>query len=133
MKRLLLFFAAISLLTSCSDQKIDTTKAREEMESREIRRVTDGEIVKKAFEMGASEDVKGQFVAIDSIDQFSGKTFEVLDAYAYNYENDLESEPSVQILEGDTVLLYAQPQEIEGRKGVLIKMLSKKDLILNMK
>ena len=52
MKRFLLLATLIITATSCGDQKIDTTKAREEMEDREIKVVSDAEIVERAMEMG---------------------------------------------------------------------------------
>lgn len=133
MKAHISFLLLLFLGLSCGDQKIDTRKAREEMESREIKRVSEGEIIEKALEMGNSDAMGGRFVAFDAIDEFKGKSFELLDAYAYSFKNDIDSDASVQILEGDTVILYAKPMIVDEVNGVQIKMISRKEIVLAIK
>ncbi len=155
MKRSISIIAILLLAFSCGDQKIDTTKARQEMEAREIKRVSEGEIVEKALSLG-NEDIKKLelrlndeqqyelnnssdinanfgFVSFDQTKQFDGKKFQVFDAYAYNAENELSSEPSVQILEGDTILLYANVAKYEGLPvGVFYIEYKRKALVLSI-
>ena len=126
------------------------------MESREIKRVSEGEIVEKGLAIGntTTEDfdvyisTDGQysllndpqtdqpsgFVSFNETNEFSGKRFQVFEAYAYNAENNLDSEPGIQILEGDTLLLYTKPALFEGKTvGVFYLELSRKEIVLSIK
>lgn len=126
------------------------------MEAREIKRVSEGEIVEKALQMGntIADSVElyistdGQysllkeleiernsdFLTYDEISTFDGKRFQVFDAYAYNAENGLKSEAGVQILEGDTILLYTRPAYFEGKDvGIYFIDFSRKEIVLSIK
>lgn len=129
---LLLLFS----LYSCGDQKIDTTKARQEMEDREIKVVSDAEIVERAMEIGLniSKDFSIQVVPeplsetlvlntdfgtdslyqkhryfFDDPEDLSGKALQVFEAYRYNRENSIVSEPNLQKLNDGKVLYYTTP------------------------
>lgn len=155
MKQRLLLFTLSLFMMSCGDQKIDTTKARLEMEAREIKKVSEGEIVEKTMQLGNTQaaafkleqqvdgtysflspnmqQTKAGFIAFDQISVYDGKRFQVFDAYAYNAENNITSEPGVQILEGDTVLLYTRPALIDGRaKGVFFIEFKRRDIVLSI-
>jgi hypothetical protein len=133
MKQLLFFILFTSFLVSCGDQKIDTTKARLEMESREIKRISEGEIVEKALAIGndisneltiekdpalgfmihpLNQETKSvSLLTFKNLQSWSGggKRAQIYDAYLYNAENNIASETNVQILEGDTSILYTRP------------------------
>ena len=155
MKKLLSLSFIILVIHSCGDQKIDTTKARQEMESREIKRVSEGQIVQKAlslgnetasgFELTLSEDSNYSFKSNSEIDDelgfipfaeinnYNGKRFQVFDAYAYNAENNITSETGIQILEGDTLLLYTKPAYYEDKAvGIFFIELSRKNIVLSI-
>ena len=113
MKHPFLFFFLLILISSCGDQKIDTTKARQEMEAREIKRVSEGEIVEKALAIGneitqelsltkdstselhitsnTDSPYKVEFLNLADLQSYpgGGKRFQVYDAYAYNIENNM--------------------------------------------
>lgn len=158
MKKPLLLTIIVLMVTSCGDQKIDTTKARQEMEAREIKRVSEGEIVEKALNLGnqmsegmrllresaetfsisgdGSSNQQFRFIPFSNIQQFAeeGKRFQIYDAYAYNAENGINSQPGVQILEGDTVLLYTSPAVFEEQTvGIFSLDLSRKEVVLSIK
>jgi len=158
MKQIVLVLVIAFLVSACSDQKIDTTKARLEMEAREIKRVSEGEVVEKALNIG-NEMTKQLSIVNNSNDGFSikdiestagrvvfltlsdlqnyddnGKRFQVYDAQAYNIENSIESEAGVQILEGDTLLLYTRPAFYENKQiGIYSIDLSRKEIVLSIK
>ncbi|RKQ50715.1 hypothetical protein BXY85_1734 [Roseivirga pacifica] len=112
------------LANACGDQKIDTEKAKAEMKAREIKKVSDAEILEKAMEMGnelakdfsystdatvleTDAQFSSKLYLFDS--KASGKTQQILAAYKYNAANDIASEPNVQILEDPTIILYSKP------------------------
>lgn len=157
MKKLLLLTIIAQMAVACSDQKIDTTKARQEMEAREIKRVSEGEIVEKALSLGnqltkEAELSKGsaggyllsstntsaeqiRFIPFSDIQLFKneGKRFQIYDAYAYNAENGIDSQAGVQILEVDTILLYTRPAYFEDQEvGILSMDLRRKDIVLSI-
>ena len=123
-KNALLITLSFFLLNACGDQKIDTEKAMAEMKAREIKKVSDAEILEKAMEMGNQISKEFLFEGDSSHfgsdttfnkklllfnDSASGKTQQVLAAYRYNANNNIVSEPNVQILEDPTVILYSKP------------------------
>lgn len=157
MKKLLLLTILALMATACGDQKIDTTKARQEMEAREIKRVSEGEIVEKALSLGNQMTKEAElskasveeyllsvpntnadqirFIPFSDIQLFKkeGKRFQIYDAYAYNAENGIDSQAGVQILEGDTILLYTRPAYFEDEVvGILSIDLSRKDIVLSI-
>lgn len=112
------------LVNACGDQKIDTEKAKAEMKAREIKKVSDAEILEKAMEIG-NELAKDFSYSTDATvletgarfssklylfdSEASGKTQQILAAYKYNAANDIASEPNVQVLEDPTIILYSKP------------------------
>jgi len=161
MKRFLLLATLIITATSCGDQKIDTTKAREEMENREIKVVSDAEIVERAMEMGkaiaqdfmvtvvreplSETDVINTDFGPDSIYQkhryffddpedLNGKALQVFEAYLYNRENDIESEPNLQKINNGIVLYYTTPMYADS---VIVGMwaieIPRKNVVLSIK
>lgn len=164
MKNAFLLFFLLFVTSSCGDQKIDTTKARQEMEAREIKRVSEGEIVEKALawgnELTAEVDVAlmvedtedGEvaetllsvsvpkeipfhydFVTYEDIKTFKGKKFEIFDAFKYAFENSVAAEPSVQILEGDSIILYTREIYHSEFPGVFYIDFPKKEIVLSIK
>lgn len=140
---------------ACSDQKIDTTKAREGLKSQEIQVVSDAEILEKAMEMGKkdlaiksiskSENSNYLIELTDSKkfnsiqiffpyeieNQLDGKSKEVFEAYAYNYENAIKSSPNVQFGEDKKFIVYTTPVEFEGKEvGVFLVQIPRKDIVL---
>lgn len=136
MKKILLPLVIVFVLSSCSDQKIDTTKAREEMEEREIKVVSDAEIIERAMEIGlsVSKDFSVSVVSeplsqtnvintefgpdsiyqkqryfFDDPEDLQGKALQVFEAYLYNRENNIASEPNLQKIDGGEILYYTSP------------------------
>lgn len=158
MKNAFLLLFLLFIMTSCGDQKIDTRKARLEMEAREIKRVSEGEIVEKALVMGNEimEDITldknpqiGFIVKSDSqltnsvgllklndLKNYSGggKKQQVFEAYAYAIENEIASDAGVQILDGDTLLMYTKPALFKEQMiGIYTIYLKRKDIVLSIK
>lgn len=158
MKRPLLILSMISFLFSCGDQKIDTLKARQEMEAREIKRVSEGEIIEKALAIGneytkdiglkqdptlgllidssTTIDNRVVFLTLKNLQDFSGESKRdlVYNAYTYNIETGLESQSGVQILEGDTILLYTKPAVLQEKTvGLYYIDLTRKEVVLSIK
>ena len=76
------------------------------------------------------------FHGVKNLQEFSGegKRAQVYDAYAYNIETGLESESELQILEGDTVLLYTKSAVFEGKTvGLYYINLTRKEVVLSIK
>lgn len=154
MSRVSLTILIFISLWSCGDQKIDTTKAREEMEAREIKVVSEAEIMDKAKQLGNqlskafqlekegeelkvswAEDLPHEitYYLFDGEKPPEGKTFELFDAYLYNQENGLESEANVQRLDNATRLLYTAPMKLEDSTiGMWAITFSRKEIVLNM-
>ncbi len=136
MKRLLLLTTLVFITVSCGNQKIDTTKAREEMEDREIKVVSDAEIIERAMEIGKilteefkleviPEPLSGTYVIntdfgpdsvyqkhrylFDDPEDLSGKRLQVFEAYLYNRENGIVSEANIQKLDDGKMLYYTSP------------------------
>jgi len=125
------------------------------MEAREIKKVSEGEIVEKTMQMGDERsanfqidmlnegnytfsgenpaDEKAGFISFTEIEAFDGKRFQVFDAYAYNAENGITSEPGVQILEGDTIILYTKPAYYDEQvKGIYFIEFKRKTVVLSI-
>ncbi|HEY9117156.1 MAG TPA: hypothetical protein VIN11_04975, partial [Roseivirga sp.] len=60
----LLPYLLMFCLLGCGDQKIDTTKAREEMEAREPKKVSEAQILDQAMKMG--NEVSQAFIVSES-------------------------------------------------------------------
>ena len=149
------FFAfTTALLWSCGDQKIDTTKAREEMESREIKVVSDAQIIEQAMKLGGevaekfqvSETEEGfevafgtdstyqsSFYLFDEANELSGKELQLFQAYNYNRKNGIASEPNVQKLEEGKTLLYTKPMSFKDSTiGMYSIKFSRKQIVLSI-
>ncbi|WP_420384682.1 hypothetical protein [Roseivirga sp.] len=155
MKRSLIIMISISaLLFSCGDQKIDTTQARKEMEAREIKVVSDAQIIEKAMDLGNSVSEKfsieksdtGYSVSFgnDSLYQkayylfdqehnLTGKELQLFQAYDYNRKNGIPSETNIQKLEGGVKLLYTKPMIIsDSTIGMWSILFSRKEIVLSI-
>ncbi len=134
-----LMFCGLAMMISCSDQKIDTTAAREEMKAREIKVVPEAQVLEKALSIGndlmtslsfsldqdslvnktpVSENDGPiiSFYLYGSRPKISGKEKQLFEAYAYNAENSIKSEPNVQDLASDKMILFTAPVIIEGKE-----------------
>lgn len=140
---------------SCGDQKIDTTKAKAEMEAREIKKVSDAAISEKAMETGLElvktftvDNDNGRiqvdfgsdtlyqksYYLFDQVNALEGKELQLFQAYDYNAKNNLESSPNLQKLEDGKVLLYTAPLFIDDSlKGMWSVKLSRRQLVLSIK
>lgn len=159
MKRISTLLLIVLLLNSCGDQKIDTARAKAEMDAREIKKVSEAEIVTEAMRLGRKVsksfqveiskegdnkfksvvfEKKGSFEAdhyfLDQPNDLEGKALAIFQAYQYNAENNIESEDIVQKLEDGDTFLYSKPSELNGKLvGVWTILFQRKDLVLNIK
>ena len=157
MKRFISLILIILSLQSCGDQKIDTAKAKAEMEAREIKKVSEAEIVAEALRLGRilSADFKIENTlgdnqmpkavitfGNDSIhdkahyflnqeNDLSGKALGIFQAYQYNLKNEIESEDIVQKLEDQNTFLYTAPSLKEGKLVGVWAIKSKQPIGLN--
>ncbi len=142
------------ILWSCGDQKIDTTKAREEMEAREIKVVSDAQIIEQAMKLGGEVAEKFQvneteegfeidfgadsvyqkaFYFFDEANELSGKELQLFQAYNYNRKNGITSEPNVQKLEDGITLLYTSPMQLgDSTIGMYSIKFSRKQIVLSI-
>jgi len=155
MKRVFTVIVLFQLvLNSCGDQKIDTTKAREEMEAREIKVVSDAQILEEAMKLGrelskqfsitqTSDSLRidlgldtlhqKAYYLFDSPNDLNDKEKQLFEAYSYNQKNGIESEPNVQKLENGTVLLYTKPMVFQDSTiGMWSIKLSRKAIVLGI-
>ena len=143
------------ILYACGDQKIDTTAAREEMEAREIKVVSDAQILEQATKLGqqlsAEFEVKSSDHGIefsfgpDTIYQkahylfgesnkLSGKELELFKAYDYNRKNGIRSEANIQKLDDGKILLYNSPIQFgDSTIGIWSIKFSRKEIVLSIK
>ena len=159
MKRIFTLLLVVLLLNSCGDQKIDTALAKAEMEAREIKKVSEAEIVTEAMQLGQLVSASFQLIetlesdrgfkpsAFDSLEDYAiayyfldepndlkGKALRLFQAYQYNSTQGIESEDIVQKLEDENVFLYTKPSLINGKLvGIWTVQFERKDLVLNIK
>ena len=159
MKRAFLSFLILLSLIGCGDQKIDTTKARQEMESREIKVVSDARILEEAKKIGdfvssgfsvslASNDsltlnvdfggdtvFQKHHYFFDGPNNLEGKTLEIFEAYKYNKENGLEPFSNVQKLDQGETLLYTNAMMLNDTifMGIWAIHIPRKHVVLNIK
>lgn len=161
MKKLLVFGVLITALVSCGDQKIDTTKARQEMEDREIRVLSEADILERAMEIGlelskdfAIEVVPEPFTEtyvintefgpdsvykkhryfFDDPEDLAGKPLQVFEAYLYNRENGLASDPNIQKLDGGKMLYFTLPMYADSVSvGMWAIEIPRKKVVLSIK
>lgn len=141
-------------LWSCGDQKIDTTKAREEMEAREIKVVSDAQIIEQAMKLGGevsdkfrvneteegfevdfgTESVYNKaFYFFGEKNDLNGKEQQLFQAYNYNRKNGITSDPNVQKLEDGITLLYTRPIQVEDSTiGMWSIKFSRKQIVLSI-
>lgn len=141
-------------LLSCGNQKIDTTAAREEMEAREIKVVSDAQIIEQAMKLGSelssaflAEENDGEFsfdlgsdttyekayYLFEETNNLEGKELQLFEAYNYNRNNGMKSEPNVQKLENGTLLLYTSPIIYkDSTLGMWSIKFSRKEIVLSI-
>jgi len=133
-----LSIALLFILVSCEDRKIDTKAVKEEMKAREIKVIPEAKILEKGMELGneLSSDfvydeslnkaimVTKEDVSIESVSYFTlfgadnsliGKEKMLFEAYLYNSEKGITSEPNVQSLSSIKSLLYTKPMVSGGK------------------
>ncbi len=161
MKKHLLIITIVFTAVSCGNQKIDTTKAREEMEDREIKVVSDAEIIERAMEIGKllSENFKLEVILepfsdtyvintdfgpdsvyqkhrylFDDPEDLSGKRLQIFEAYLYNRENGIVSEANIQKLDDGKMLYYTSPMKADSIVvGMWAIEIPRKKVVLSIK
>lgn len=155
MKRVLTIFILFPLLlSSCGDQKIDTTAARKEMEAREIKVVSDAQIIEQAMKLG-NEVSKQLKVSLSKTEYFielgkdttyqrnyylfarpnelEGKELQLFQAYDYNRKNGISSDPNIQKLDDGKTLLYTKPMTFgDSTIGMWSIRFSRKEIVLSI-
>jgi len=161
MKKLSVFILICLSLVSCGGDKIDTTKARQEMEDREIKVVSEAEIIERAMEIGKTLS-KGFSIEVvreptsntsvintefgsdsvyqksryffDDPEDLSGKALQVFEAYRYNRDNNIVSEPNIQKLDEGKLLYYTTPMYSDTLMiGMWAIEIPRKNVILSIK
>ncbi len=154
----ILSIATFLCLSACTDQKIDTTQARKEMEAREIKVVSEAQILEetmrlgkglvRSFKVNSLTTEPGLSIGVDYGNDtlwektyylfdhtydLGGKIYEVFDAYKYNWEEGFPSEPNVQKLAGGTQLLFTAPMFHAGNNvGMWAITFSRKEIVLGI-
>ncbi len=156
MAKNLLILILICAVWSCGDDKIDTARAKAEMEAREIKKVSEAEIVSEALRLG--RELTGSFTlnyteesnliidtgsdttfikthyVLNEENSLEGKALGIFKAYEYNLKNGITSEDIVQKLEDQNTFLYTAPSFIGDKNiGVWAIEFSRRDLVLNIK
>ena len=151
----LLSYLLMFCLLSCGDQKIDTTKAREEMEAREPKKVSEAQILDQAMKVGNEEsnaflvsegesglvfslgnniDSKKAYYLFGEANDLTGKAKQLFEAYDYNRKNNLSSEANVQQLDEGKTLLYTKPIiHNDSTLGMWSILFSRKEIVLSIK
>lgn len=145
-------------IMACSNKKIDTKRAFEEMKKHEIQVVSDAQILEAAKAIGneisqnliinsydsiAGIDYKFENTVLDSLQNpvlifqkppvLSGIAREIYDAYVYNHENDIPSTENVQLDKTTKVLVYTSPVRYNNEVvGILIVSIPRKDIVLGL-
>lgn len=146
LKQFALFLLIGPMLFSCNtDQKIDREAIRKEMKSREIRRLTESEVLIEAERIGglatesSEEDLSKmmttyqlKFDTIRWADVVADSTVNsIVDVYRYASESGLDVSKGVQA-STDKLFYYCIPlSDSTGSQGVTILTIPKKELILN--
>ncbi|MGW8123273.1 hypothetical protein ACV07N_11490 [Roseivirga echinicomitans] len=153
MKKLSIVILALFAL-NCSNQRVDTKNARQDMRSQEIQIVSDVQIIEKALAIGDSitstfivtlEDGKVIWIKKDLGDIqvtglpyneeniASGKEKNIYEAYFYNSQNDIKSPANVQFLEDNHFVLYTSSMKVEGKEvGMWSIKIPKKTIVLSV-
>jgi len=153
MKKLSIIILALFAF-NCSNQKVDTKKALQDMKSQEIQVVSDVQIIEKAKQMGDSisaklkvnfEDEKVTWTAIKSGEievqglpfngenNLEGKGKAIYQAYQYNSQNDIKSPANVQFLEDSHFVLYTSAMVAEGKElGMWFIKIPRKTIVLSV-
>ncbi len=162
MKNSLFIICAALFVFACGDQKIDTSKAKAEMEAREIKKVSEAQILEEAMKLGrkisadfhlsARPDAKSETYIFnisygpdslfekdhyffDDPRDLEGKALQVFEAYLYNSNHGIRSEENLQSLESDRTLLYTKPMLANDTTevGMWAIKIPKKTVVLNIK
>lgn len=155
MKRVLTIGVLFQLLLfSCGDQKIDTTAARKEMEAREIKVISDAQIIEQAMRLGnqVSEQLgvrlmdgnysidlgqdttyETNYFFFDKPNDLKDKELQLFQAYNYNRKNGISSEPNIQKLDDGKTLLYTKPMTLgDSSIGMWSIRFSRKEIVLSI-
>lgn len=159
MKRALVYLFVSLVIVGCGDQKIDTTKAREEMEAREIKVVSDariieeaqkiGDLISREFKISAANDkldalrvdygtdslFEKNYYFFEDPKDLQGKALELFEAYKYNRDNGLEPFSNVQKLDNGETLLYTNAMLLNDTTfaGIWTIRIPRKHVVLNIK
>ena len=140
-------------------KKIDTAKAKAEMEAREIKKVSEAQIIAEAMRLGRNissdfqlseltenDDIKlstsfgqtseydVQYYLLYEKNDLEGKALGIFKAYQYNVSNNIKSEDIVQKLEDGNTFLYAKPSELQGKThGIWVVRFTRKQIVLGIK
>jgi len=149
MYRYLLFLLIALAVVACHpEDNRNSAKFREEMESRKLQRVTEGQLIAFAMRIGkklldtTTKSLNPEFLRkVDSaygitiIDYKAGqieaksKLAEIEEAYIYNQSNNIVSEDNLQ-KQGDTLLIYTRPVVVNSTlSGIYAAFMEKKKLV----
>ncbi len=146
--RILILLFIVSF--SCDNNKqIDREAVKKEMKTREVKRLTEAEIMEKATIVGdmawkavqLGDSTLMEFVSKFDIDvdtmkwgdnPFTDQDKDILEAYQYAIENKLPIEPGINGSDGKIYYFYAPYIENEEVKGVITIKLLKKDIVLSI-
>ncbi|WP_421977548.1 hypothetical protein [Roseivirga seohaensis] len=153
MKKLSIVIFAL-LAFNCSNQKVDTKKALQDMKSQEIQVVSDVQIIEKAKEIGdsisaklkvnleeekvvwtavESEDIEVKGFAFNKENSLEGKGKAIYEAYQYNSKNDIKSPANVQFMEDTQFVLYSSAMVAEGKEvGMWYIKIPRKTIVLSV-
>lgn len=153
MKKLSIIILALFAF-NCSNQKVDTKKALQDMKSQEIQVVSDAQIIEKAKQMGdsisaklkvnfegqkviwaatESGDIETKGLPFNEENNLEGKGRAIYEAYLYNSENDIKSPANVQFLEDTHFVLYTSAMVVEGKEvGMWFIKIPRKTIVLNV-
>ncbi len=140
---------AVIILSCDTTQKVNREAVKEEMKSREVKRLTDSQIMEqatvigdmayKALQLGdssLSDFINKINIQIDTMkwgdDPFSEQEKNILEAYQYAMENKLPAESGIQGNDGKIFYFCAPYFEEQQMAGVIILKILKKDIVLSI-
>tara|TARA_R110001599_G_scaffold160515_5_gene348330 strand:- start:431 stop:898 length:468 start_codon:yes stop_codon:yes gene_type:complete len=153
MKKLSIVILALFAF-NCSNQKVDTKKALQDMKSQEIQIVSDAEIIETAMAIGDSLSTTLSFtmdgekviltpienniaeivgLAFNEENTLKGKEKAIYEAYQYNSQNDIKSPANVQFLDDTHFVLYTSAMVAEGQEvGMWLIKIPRKTIVLGV-
>lgn len=153
MKKLSIIILALFAF-NCSNQKVDTKKALQDIKSQEIQVVSDAEIIEKAMAMGDSisaimnitvegekvswtpksfNDIQVVGLPFNEEAELSGKEKSIYQAYQYNSQNDIKSPANVQFLEDTHFILYTAAMKVQDEEiGMWSIKIPRKAIVLSI-